>query len=183
MMVTGELKCADDIFFLQWDEIDDLASGRLSWRHVEERVRNRRIRHLRRSRVRPPLGFNLDIDEAPAGRLQLLGRCASPGRAEGRARIIRDPAADGDIKPGDVLVAPYTDPSWTPLFLNAAAVVVETGSYLSHADTVARELGIPCVVDANGLLDSVEEGQLLQIDATAGTVMLLDSALDEVASQ
>ncbi len=174
MMVTGELKCADDIFYLLWDEIEDLSAGRLSWRHVEERVRNRRIRHLRRCRLRPPLGFNLETDDAPAGHVRLLGRCASPGRAEGRARIIRDPAADGEIRAGDVLVAPYTDPSWTPLFLNAAAIVVETGSYLSHAGTVARELGIPCVVDAYGLLDGVEEGQRLQVDATAGTVLLLD---------
>jgi pyruvate,water dikinase len=175
MMVTGELKCADDIFFLHWDEIQDLLQGRLAWRHVDDRVRVRRIRHLRRCRAKPPLAFNLDVEQTPPGQVRLLGRCASPGCVEGKARIIRDPAADGEIKLGDVLVAPYTDPSWTPLFLNASAVVVETGSYLSHAGTIARELGIPCVVDANGLLDTVEEGQLLRVDATAGTIMLLDS--------
>ncbi|NJN51275.1 MAG: hypothetical protein HC809_05350 [Gammaproteobacteria bacterium] len=136
MLVTGELKCADDIFYLYWDEIAELMLGTLSWRHVEERVRDRRIRHQRRSRLRPPLGFNVEIEEPTAGSVRLLGRCASPGIVHGRARIIRDPATDGEINPGDVLIAPYTDPTWTPLFLNAAAVVVETGSYLSHAGTM-----------------------------------------------
>ena len=59
--------------------------------------------------------------------------------------MILDPSIDTHLEPGEVLVAPYTDPAWTPLFLTAGAAVVEIGSYLSHAGTVAREFGMPCV--------------------------------------
>ncbi len=181
LMVSGDLKCPDDIFYLQWNEIQGLIDGRLAWRHLEEGIRDRRIRHERRSRRHAPLAFNLDVDEGVPGRIRLVGRCASPGKASGPARIIRDPAADGALSPGDILVAPFTDPSWTPLFLNAAAVVVEMGSYLSHAGTIARELGIPCVVDVGGLLDRVEDGQMLVVDATQGSVLLMEVTAGEEA--
>jgi len=175
LIADGQLKCADDIYFLLWPEIVDLRAGRIAWRHVEDRIRRRRIRHQRRARQRPPLAFNMEVDEGAPGNLRLAGQCASPGLAEGTARVITDPAIDGVLAPGDVLVAPFTDPTWTPLFLNASAVVVETGSYLSHAGTIARELGIPCLVDVSGVMDIIADGARVKVDATAGNVLLLDS--------
>lgn len=175
LIADGRLKCPEDIFFLMWDEVVGLREGRLSWRHVEDRIRTRRLRHQERSRKAPPLGFNVPVEPPAQGNLRLDGTCASPGRAGGRARVIVDPAADGRLEPGDILVAPFTDPTWTPLFLNAAAVVVETGSYLSHAGTIARELGIPCIVDVAGLVDAVRDGQSIEVDATGGSVLLLDA--------
>jgi len=73
-----------------------------------------------------------------------------------------------------VLVAPSTDPGWTPLFLRASAVVMEVGGYLSHGAIVAREYGIPAVVNLPGLLSSVKDGQRLVVDGDAGTITLLD---------
>jgi len=174
LIADGRLKCADDVYYLHWDEILELQAGRSAWRHVEDRIRRRRIRHQRRSRQSPPLGFNIDVEPAHQGSLRLSGQCGSPGCAEGRARLMNDPAIDGLLVPGEILVAPFTDPTWTPLFLNASAVVVETGSYLSHAGTIARELGIPCLVDVAGVMDTLHNGQRLRVDATAGSVLLLD---------
>ena len=84
-----------------------------------------------------------------------------------------DPVAAGDLEPGAVLVAPATDPSWVPLLLKAGALVVERGGPLSHAAIVAREFGLPAVLnipDATTALDGVEEAQ---VDGTAGEVLVL----------
>ena len=76
--------------------------------------------------------------------LKGFGGC--PGVAEGIAKIITDPSDPQDLGPGDILIAPLTDPSWTPLFVPAEAVVVNVGGQMSHAVIVSRELGMPCVV-------------------------------------
>jgi phosphoenolpyruvate synthase/pyruvate phosphate dikinase len=128
---------------------------------------------MRRNRTQPPLTINIQYRAAQRGVGVLTGQCASPGIAEGTVRLVLDPATDGEIKSGEILVAPYTDPAWTPLFLGAAAVVVETGSYLSHAGTIARELGIPCLVDVAGVMASLRNGQRLCVDATQGKAFLL----------
>ncbi|MGK0171272.1 MAG: phosphoenolpyruvate synthase/pyruvate phosphate dikinase, partial [Gammaproteobacteria bacterium] len=98
---------------------------------------------------------------------------ASPGHCRGRARIILDPSKDANLEPGEILVAPYTDPAWTPLFLTAGAAVVEVGSYLSHAGTVARELGLPCIVDVDQCTRRIRTGDLLEVDAHRGEIRIL----------
>jgi len=103
----------------------------------------------------------------------LTGDAGCRGVARGRARIVRDPADAVDLEPGDVLVAPITDPAWTPLFLPSAAVVVDVGALLSHAVIVARELGIPCVVAVEGATTRIPDGAMVEVDGTAGTVTLL----------
>jgi phosphohistidine swiveling domain-containing protein len=103
----------------------------------------------------------------------LKGDGGSPGVARGRARIVRDPADARGLNPGDVLVAPLTDPAWTPLFLPACAVVVNVGALMSHAVIVSRELGIPCVVAVEGATERIVDGAMLEVDGTAGTVTVL----------
>jgi pyruvate,water dikinase len=88
-------------------------------------------------------------------------------------RVILDPAAGFELRPGEVLVAPFTDPAWTPLFVTAAAVVVETGSVLSHASIVARELGLPSVVAVPGACSLLLDGQVVEVDGTRGHVRLI----------
>ena len=78
------------------------------------------------------------------------------------------------LGPGDVLVAPGTDPSWTPLFVPAAAVVVDVGAMLSHAVIVSRELGIPCVPSAVDASKRIPDGALVTVDGTAGTVTVIE---------
>jgi pyruvate,water dikinase len=102
----------------------------------------------------------------------LRGVGVAAGRASGSARIIWHPRESRRLQNGEILVAPSTDPGWTPLFLRASAVVMETGGYLSHGAIVAREYGIPAVVNIPGLLAQVRDGQVLTVDGDAGTVTL-----------
>ena len=106
------------------------------------------------------------------------GQPASPGIYEGTARVIMDPSIDVALKPGEVLVAPYTDPAWTPLFLTAGAAVVEIGSYLSHAGTVAREFGMPCVVDLPGCTRFIPTGCRVRVNGDRGVVELVEQGPD-----
>ncbi len=104
----------------------------------------------------------------------LTGASGCRGVARGRARIVLDPADAVDLEPGEVLVAPITDPAWTPLFLPSAAVVVDVGALMSHAVIVSRELGIPCVVSVDGATRRIPDGALVEVDGTAGTVTVLE---------
>lgn len=103
----------------------------------------------------------------------LTGKAGCAGVARGRVRIVLDPDAAADLMPGEVLVAPITDPAWTPLFLPAAAIVVNVGALMSHAVIVSRELGIPCVPSVEDATTKLSDGMLVEVDGTAGTVTVL----------
>lgn len=104
----------------------------------------------------------------------LTGAAGSGGVATGRARIVLDAADPQGFEPGDVLIAPQTDPSWVPLMVPAAAVVVNVGAQGSHAMIVSRELGIPCVVSIADATDIIPDGALVTVDGTAGTVTVVE---------
>ena len=95
---------------------------------------------------------------------------ACPGIVTGRARVVLTPDDAGDLSPGEILVAPITDPSWTPLVVAAAAVVVDVGAPFSHAAIVSRELGIPCVVSVTDATKKIPDGAMVTVDGAAGTV-------------
>lgn len=103
----------------------------------------------------------------------LQGTPASSGVARGRARIILNPGEISAFEPGDVLVAPQTDPSWTPLFVVASAVIVGVGALSSHAMIVSRELGIPCVAGLEGAAERIPDGAMVEVDGSTGAVTLL----------
>jgi pyruvate,water dikinase len=88
------------------------------------------------------------------------------------ARVILDPVG-AILKPGEILVAPSTDPGWTPLFLTAGGLVMEMGGAMSHGSIVAREYGIPAVVGVPGATERIETGQVLTVDGSAGTVRVM----------
>ncbi|ARO88249.1 phosphoenolpyruvate-utilizing protein [Nitrosospira lacus] len=116
-----------------------------------------------------------DITAAPendSSRYQ--GIPTGTGRARGKARLFRHPSESYRLQPGDILVAPSTDPGWTPLFLIAGGLVVEAGGYLSHGAIVAREFGIPAVVNLPGILDRLKDGDMVEVDGTSGVVTLLE---------
>lgn len=104
-------------------------------------------------------------------RVQGLG--VSAGVVTGRARVILDPNAPAELEPDEILVAPQTDPAWTPLFLGAAGVIVERGAVMSHAAIVARELGIPAVVGIEDATIDIETGTTVTIDGTTGLVTVV----------
>jgi len=181
-MAEGTLRCSGDIFYLRLEEALRLQQGDLGWTDVEERIRERRMQHIRLSKINPPKAINIDLKASlqservsdTSNSDTFTGQPASPGSYEGVARVILDPSIDVELKPGEILVAPYTDPAWTPLFLTAGAAVVEIGSYLSHAGTVAREFGMPCVVDLPGCTRFIHSGCRVHVDGDKGVVTIVD---------
>ncbi|RAX23184.1 MULTISPECIES: PEP/pyruvate-binding domain-containing protein [unclassified Actinomyces] len=109
-------------------------------------------------------------DYRPAEGLALRGFPSAAGRVRGRARVILEPRDFGRLNAGEVLVCPFTDPSWTPLFSLAAGVVADAGGPLSHAAIIAREFGIPAVLGATGATARISDGELIEVDGSAGVV-------------
>lgn len=111
---------------------------------------------------------------AVSGRSGWDGLAAAPGAAAGTACVLVSPHDAERMQRGDVLVAPSTDPGWTPLFLRASAIVMETGGYLSHGAVVAREFGIPAVVNVRDAMTQISDGDRLRVDGDRGVVTHLD---------
>ncbi len=103
----------------------------------------------------------------------LTGIAGSPGVVEGRARVILDPADPGALEPGEIMIAPNTDPGWTPLFMTAGAVVVNVGGQISHAVIVSRELGLPCAVSVADATERIPEGATIELNGQSGEVRII----------
>ncbi|HJP41572.1 MAG TPA: PEP-utilizing enzyme [Dehalococcoidia bacterium] len=168
----------DDIFFLRLDEVREAVAGDLGSRAAKGRITSRKAEYEALHEYGIPVTFSLPIElervkHARTKRsVTLHGMGVSPGVAKGKARIIMNAEA-GDaahIEPGEILVAPYTDAPWTPLFWPAAGVVVERGGMLSHASTVAREFGIPAVVAVPQATEKIKQGTMVTVDGNTGTV-------------
>ena len=101
----------------------------------------------------------------------LRGTPASPGRVTAKARVILDPTG-AHLAPGEILVAPSTDPGWTPLFLTAGGLVMEMGGAISHGAVVAREYGITAVVGVAGAIERITTGQQITVDGAAGKIIM-----------
>jgi rifampicin phosphotransferase len=182
---TGEAK---DLWFVTEDEIDAYVHQLpdQSSKFAERIAERRRMRTLLGTRI-PPFIVNgsmpafetweprVGVAAATARLGQVLtGIPGCPGVARGKAVVVTDPADLRGIGPGDVLVAPLTDPSWTPLFLAAEAVVVDVGAVLSHAVIVSRELGIPSVVSVTGATRIIPDGAIIEVDGASGTVKVIE---------
>ena len=115
---------------------------------------------LRRSRVTPDNGADV-----------LTGLCVSPGAVEAEVVVMKDPSEFATMKRGAILVAPATDPSWTPLFTLAAGVIVEVGGMLSHASTIAREYGLPALANVKNATRILRTGDKVFLDASGGRVL------------
>jgi rifampicin phosphotransferase len=119
-----------------------------------------------------PLRHEAEVEVARPGDV-LQGGPASPGVARGSARVVRTLEEIADLQPGEILVAPQTDPSWTPLFLVASGVVVDVGAMGSHAMIVSRELGIPCAAGVTDATRRIPTGTTVRVDGSTGTVRVL----------
>jgi pyruvate,water dikinase len=120
------------------------------------------------------------VAPGPGGSID--GWAASPGLYRGTARVVTN-VADARLEPGDILVARATDPSWTPLFLTAGALIVEEGGPLSHAAIVARELGLPAVLNVAGATGLIIDGEEVTVDGSTGRILLhRDETESEVAA-
>ena len=137
----------------------------------------RKARRKEMEALSPP---DLIIDEAPqfvepvkisSGNV-LTGMGVAAGRSTGAAKLIYHPDEGEKLQAGNILVAPSTDPAWTPLFLRASAIVMETGGSASHGSIVAREYGIPAVVNVPGAMNVIKDSQLITVDGDEGNVYL-----------
>ncbi|MBA3741822.1 PEP-utilizing enzyme [Sporichthya sp.] len=180
-VAAGLFARPEDITMLREDELDAfVADPAASVPTITERwawhaaLAEREPPYLVKAGEVPPvasweLRTEPSMPRATSGEI-LTGLAACPGVASGRARVIRDPADAHDLEPGEILVAPMTDPGWTPLFTSAEAVVVDIGATLSHAAIVSRELGIPCVLGVTHASLRIPDGAMLTVDGTAGLV-------------
>jgi len=165
----------DAAFFLTLDELHGFLQGDL--RTVGPLVRQRRSQHARDVALPDPpdtfVGYPPPAEE-PVDRLdRLRGLPASAGVIEGRARVLRSTSDVRAFEPGEVLVAPYADVGWSPLFPTAAALATDLGGPLSHAAVVAREYGVPTVVNLRIATRVVGDGDLVRVDGDAGTLEIL----------
>src|SRR5207253_276438 len=146
---------------------------------LRERVSTRAAEFARDRARKPPVAISSDgetpavahaLADLPEGALP--GTAASGGVAEGLARVVTDPDREV-LRAGEILVAPFTDPGWTPLFVHAAAVVTEVGGLMTHGAVVAREYGIPAVVSVAGATEAIEDGALIRVNGTEGYIEIL----------
>jgi phosphohistidine swiveling domain-containing protein len=170
----GVLEDPEDVFYLTSRELigDD--------RSVAEKVPERREWRARcESLVVPgawhgrPTVISAEAGDDDAAEGSLTGIGASPGVIEGRVRVVTDPTF-AEVEPGEILVAPVTDPAWAPIMFVSSALVVEIGGLLSHAAVVAREMGIPCVMGIGDATSRLQTGDLCRIDGDAGVVEILE---------
>jgi pyruvate,water dikinase len=169
---AGILSSPDEVFWLPLSEIEEALR---TWRVDRHLLDERRDRFARDGSLRPPRLITNEGEEVeappgegvPAG--ALAGTAASAGVVEGRARVVRK-LEEARIENGDILVAPYTDPAWTPLFPIAAGLVTEVGGLMTHGAVVAREYGIPAVVGVDGATEAIKDGALVRVNGTHGYV-------------
>ena len=178
----GRLDDPEDVFFLTIPEA--VEAGQHS-RPFQELVTWRRERRLGYLRMEIPRDFyGVPEPAAPAAPADsppgdgevttLSGQGVSGGRVEGRARILAEAAQP--IQSGEILVAEFTDPGWTPAIAVAGAVVLDVGGIMSHGAIIARELGIPCVLGTGRATSVIRDGDLLGVDGARGLVEILERA-------
>ena len=182
LVERGVIEQAEHVFMVTNAELDQLRAEPESFKEViADRwkqyrnlfdyepvfVVNGRVPSLSEMRRRDAKG----IAKATAGTV-LAGAAGSGGIGRGRAAIVLDAARPDGFEPGDVLIAPQTDPSWIPMMVAASAVVVNVGAQGSHAMIVSRELGIPCVVSVASGTDKIPSGAMVTVNGTTGTVTI-----------
>ncbi len=175
---AGVLREPDDVFFLQLKELEAVLHG---VRELDTRaiIAMRRAEYEKNKSVTPPpvVMGRFDPRQSPpqaAGESTnvLHGVAASAGVATGSARVILRADTDEQVQAGEILVAPFTDPGWTPYFVPAAGIVTEWGGLLSHGSIIAREYGLPAVVNVPAATRIIRTGQVLQVDGNRGIVTI-----------
>lgn len=175
LAVDGRLDRPDDVWYLRKDE---LLAALEEDAPIDADVEARRRTHDRyTSMTAPPILTSegeapTEPEDTTRSEGVLTGTPVSAGIVEGLARVIRDPSGES-LKKGEILVAPATDPGWTPLFLNAAGLVMEAGGRMTHGALVAREYGIPAVAAVSEATTTIQTGERIRIDGKRGTVELL----------
>ncbi len=176
----GILAQREDIFFLEVAEVEPVVQGRADF-DVKQRIAQRRAEYEwnRAQTPGPVVVGRYDPQKHAASGIDtslkvLQGIAVSPGVATGKARVITRPGDGQHVEPGEILVAPITNPAWTPYLLPAAGVVMDMGGVLSHSAIIAREYGLPAVVNVGPASRIIQTGQTIHVDGDRGTVTILD---------
>lgn len=186
MVDEGIIDDPQQVFMVLDDELDGFLADPAS---MADTIRERDATFAVLEKLEPPYIVKLEegvppistwgprgartADPAAAGEV-LQGAMGAPGVVTGIARIVLDPSDPGAIGPGDIMVAPTTDPSWVPLFLAAEAVVVDVGAVGSHAAIVCRELGLPCAVSVIDATERIPDGATIEVDGATGAVTVIE---------
>jgi rifampicin phosphotransferase len=175
----GMLAKPEDFFFLEAAEVELIAKGK-PVANLKALISARRSEYERNCTYNPPqvvLGrfdpSQQPVELADANISVLRGIAIFPGIVAGRARVILRCDDETQVLPGEILIAPFTDPAWTPYFLSAAGVVIEQGGILSHGSIVAREYGLPSVTNVSNATKVIHTGDQVEVNGTAGTVRVL----------
>jgi len=183
LQAETRLDASEDVWFLSLPEIletIDNPKKDLKARILERRGSFEHYRNLSPPRVMTSEGeipvVKLDGAGAPEG--ALIGSPVSAGVVEGTAKIVFDPSVE-TLNPGEILVAPFTDPGWTPLFVNAGGLITEVGGLMTHGSVVAREYGIPAVVGVIDATKLIKNGQRLRLHGDVGYIELLNNHGEE----
>jgi pyruvate,water dikinase len=179
LCTRGTLASPDDIFFLKLEEIEPVTQNRADF-DVNKAIASRRAQYEKNKTLTPPpvvVGrFDPDtyIPEPVDENAEVLnGLAVSPGVATGKARVVLRADTDERVMAGEILVAPFTDPGWTPYFVPAAAIVMDMGGLLSHGSIIAREYGIPAVVNVGPGTKVIKTGQTIEVDGNQGVVTIV----------
>jgi phosphohistidine swiveling domain-containing protein len=180
LLASGLVTAPDDVLMLSDQELTVMLVGD---EPVSADELTRRREAFEQAQLGDPLpqtftGHPGTEELAPLDGDRMEGWAASPGVVRGRVRLLASLADGAKLEPGDVLVARSTDPSWTPLFLIAGAIVLEEGGPLSHAAIVAREFGLPAVLNVQGAMLSLDEGAEVEVNGTAGAVTLVGELVE-----
>jgi len=182
LVANGRIDQPDDIWHLDLTELINFVAD--PSQDIRPLVAQCRAEFARAHKLTPPRVITSDgeivhvqpnHEGLPEG--ALVGSGASSGTIEGIAKVIMDPNKDVLAK-GEILIAPFTDPGWTPLFINAAALVMEVGGLMTHGTVVAREYGIPAVVGVPDATRQIKTGQHIRVHGDAGYVEILDGRGD-----
>jgi len=192
LTAMDHIKDPEDIFYLQLTEIRDLVEGKFQFPEtIPDLIRLRQKIFLQSEELSPPEFFLSEKgaycnpgksrdDRQDSYGLKGLG--VSGGKCTGMVKVVLDPSAGHDLQQGDILVTRTTDPGWTPLFFIAGGLVLEKGGMLSHGAIVAREFGIPAIVDMEGATEILKDGQMIEIDGNTGTVEILsEESMEQIS--
>ncbi len=179
LCVKSILENEDDIFFLRYEEIAPVVNDHADF-DIKKVIGARRAEYDKNCSITPPdvvfgrFDPETYIPDTVDEQTEVLqGFGVSPGTATGKARVILRADTQEQLLAGEILVAPFTDPGWTPYFVPAAAIVMDEGGIFSHGSIVAREYGLPAVVNVGDATKIIKTGQTLQVDGNRGEVRIL----------
>ncbi|KOY16548.1 phosphoenolpyruvate synthase [Paenibacillus xylanivorans] len=176
LVQAGVINEKEDIFYLTFEELREVVrTNKLDEKIITKRKEDYRFYE----KLTPPRVLTSD-GEIISGQYQrenlpanaIVGLPVSAGVVEGRARVIFN-IEDADLEDGDILVTPYTDPSWTPLFVSIKGLVTEVGGLMTHGAVIAREYGLPAIVGVGNATQRIKDGQQIRVHGTEGYIEIL----------